>query len=37
MPDLHIFGIEFENAMVRFQINAQEFFLLQNLVQKNKL
>ena len=32
MPDLGIFGLEFENNMVKFQISAVEFPYLQNIV-----
>ena len=34
MPDLHIFGLEFENTIVIFEISALEFVLLQSLEQK---
>ena len=34
MPNLCIFGLEFENIIAMFQISVLEFVLLQNLVQK---
>ena len=34
MPNLCIFGQEFENIIVMFQISVLEFFMLQSLVQK---
>ena len=34
MPNLRIFGLEFENIIVMFQISVLEFVLLQSLVQK---
>ena len=34
MPNLGIFGLEFENIIVTFQIIVLEFVLLQSLVQK---
>ena len=34
MPHLCIFGLEFENIIVMFQIIVLEFVLLQSLVQK---
>ena len=34
MPNLRIFGLEFENTIVMFQISVREFVLLQNFVQK---
>ena len=34
MSDLCIYGLEFENAIVIFEINALEFSLLQSLVRK---
>ena len=37
MPDLRIFGVEFENTIVIFEIYVLEFVLLQNLVQKKKV
>ena len=33
MPNLCIFGLEFENIIVNFQISVLEFVLLQRLVQ----
>ena len=36
-PSLGIFGLEFENAIVIFQISALEFIFLQILVQIIKL
>ena len=32
MPDLGIFGIEFENDIAIFEMSALEFVLLQNFV-----
>ena len=34
MPSLRVFGLEFENTNVIFEINVLEFFLLQSLVEK---
>ena len=34
MPNLRIFGLEFENTIVMFQISVREFVLLQSFVQK---
>ena len=34
MPNLRIFGLEFENTIVIFEISVLEFVLLQSLVQK---
>ena len=34
MPNLCVFGLEFENIIVMFQISVLEFVLLQSLVQK---
>ena len=34
MPNLCIFGLEFENTIVIFEISVLEFVLLQSLVQK---
>ena len=34
MPNLHIFGQEFENIIVMLQISALEFVLFQSLVKK---
>ena len=36
MSNLRIFGLEFENTIVIFEINVLEFVLLQSLVQKQK-
>ena len=36
MPNLCVFGLEFENIFVMFQISDLEFVLLQSLVQKQK-
>ena len=36
MPNLRIFGLEFENTIVMFQISVREFVLLQSFVQKQK-
>ena len=36
MPDLRIFGVEFENATVLYEICILKFVLLQGLVQKQK-
>ena len=36
MPDLRIFGLEFENTIVIFEISVLELVLLQSLVQKWK-
>ena len=37
MPYLGIFGLEFENNIVMFEISTLEFFQLQNFVKKQKL
>ena len=34
MPNLCIFGLEFQNIIVMFQISVLEFVMLQNFVQK---
>ena len=34
MPNLRILGLEFEDAIVMFQISILELVLLQSLVQK---
>ena len=34
MPDLGIFGLEVENAIVKIEVSALEFASLQSLVQK---
>ena len=34
MPNLRIFGLEFENTIVIFEISVPEIVLLQSLVQK---
>ena len=34
MSDLGIYGLEFENVIVIFEISALEFSLLQSLVRK---
>ena len=34
MPTFCIFGLEFENIIVMFQISVLEFVLLQSFVQK---
>ena len=34
MPNLRIFGLEFENIILMFQIIVLEFVLMQSLVQK---
>ena len=36
MPSLSIFGLEFKENIVIFEINAAEFNLLKSLVQKQK-
>ena len=36
MPDLDILGLEVENTIVKIEISALEFVLLQSLVQKQK-
>ena len=36
MPNMHIFGLEFENIIAMFQNSILEFVLLQSLVQKEK-
>ena len=36
MPDLGIFGLEFENNFVIFEISAFEFVYLQNFVKMSK-
>ena len=36
MPDLGIFGLEFENNIVIFEISILEFAYLQNFVKKQK-
>ena len=36
MPDLGIFGLEFENNIVIFEISTFEFVYLQNLAEKQK-
>ena len=36
MPYLGIFGLEFEENIVRFEIKSLEFVLQQSLVQKQK-
>ena len=36
MPDMHNFGLEFENATVIFKISVLEFVLLHSLAQKYK-
>ena len=37
MSDLSIFGLEFENNILIFEISPLEFAYLQNFVKKNKL
>ena len=34
MPDLGVFGLEVENTIVKIEISALKFVLLQSLVQK---
>ena len=34
MPNLCVFGLEFQNIIVMFQISVLEFVMLQNFVQK---
>ena len=36
MPDLDIFGLEFEKTLVTFEISVLELLLLQSLIQKQK-
>ena len=36
MPDLDIFGLEFENNFVIFEISTLEFAYLQNFAEKQK-
>ena len=36
MPDLGIFGLEYENNIVIFEINTLELVLLQNFAEKQK-
>ena len=36
MPDLGIFGLEFENKIVIFEISTLEFVQLQNIVEKQQ-
>ena len=36
MPDLGIFGLEFENNIVIFEISTLEFVQLQNFAEKQK-
>ena len=37
MPNLRIFGLEFENNIVMIQITILEFVLLQSFVQKKEI
>ena len=37
MADMSIFGLQFENTIVMFEICVPEFVLLKSLVQKEKL
>ena len=36
MPDLGIFGLDFENKIVIFEISTLEFVQLQNIVEKQQ-